>query len=167
MNIVWFNGPSAADMYHIPQCQEIGCNFISDRRSVQHVCVYDREVINRIKPKAGVSYWTRKHCVDQTFALVQTDYKYSCSGTMAVQLAKNLGWDDLYIIGCDWHLTDRSVFDDRYRWRSSPPRKVNNVRIKIIESLGRDMSITHVSDSPPIFAGIKKISKRDFLDSMC
>lgn len=167
MNIVWFNGPSAVNFYHIKPAVEIGCNFISERRAVQHVCVYDGEVINRLKTDSVVQYWTRKNFTTKTFKLVHTDTRYSCSGTMALQLAFNLGLKNVYLLGCDWTHTDRSVFDERYKWRSGLPKKVNNVRIKIVESISAPINLTHVTDRPPIFAGVKTLSSNKFLDIMC
>jgi hypothetical protein len=167
MNIIWFNGPSAADFYHINSGFEIGCNFISDRRRVQHVCVYDGEVMSRLKIKDDVQYWTRKNFTTDVFKLVDTNTKYSCSGTMAVQLALNLELKDVYLLGCDWTHTDRSVFDNLYGWRTTLPKKVNNVRLKIIENIAPEINLIHVTDRPPIFAGVNIMSSRAFLDITC
>ena len=164
---VWFNGPSAVDLYHTPPCFEIGCNFISERRSVDHVCAYDGEVMNRLRVTQGVQYWTRRNYTNDTWRMVDTDYKYSCSGTMALQLAVNLGRRDVYLLGCDWTHTDASVFDEQYEWRKQLPKKVNDVRIKMVERLAPMVGLTHVTDRPPIFAGVGTMSTRNFLDVMC
>lgn len=158
MNIVWFNGPSAAEFYHIPpQSQEIGCNFIEQRRRVDHVCAYDGEVVNRL-PQGH----TRKSMGRPGWQAVMSDISYQCSGTMALVLAVELGWDHLYLVGCDWEITDISVFDQLYTWRPNTPRKLNRPRLSTLAMVAARLRLTAVG-SPRDWPGVNFVSKKDFL----
>ena len=149
MNIVWFNGPSAKVLHTIPLQQlEIGCNFIEKHRPVHHVCAYDRQVLEAIKPKADVQYWTRRVMSQPNFKHVEYKHEIFCSGTLAMSLARQLQLDHVYIIGCDWQHTNASVYDNLYTWRNFQPKKNSIPRRKLLERMHTQMPITVVTDRP-------------------
>ena len=149
MNIVWFNGPSAKPLHNIPlQDVEIGCNFIENNRAVHHVCAYDRQVLQAIKPKTDVRYWTRSVMSQPGFEYVKHKHQIFCSGTLALSLAHYLQLDHIYLLGCDWLETNASVYDHLYTWRNYQPKKNSIPRRKLLEQLHVQMPITVVTDKP-------------------
>jgi len=162
--VVWFNGPSASDLHHIArQPLEIGCNFIEQHRAVDHVCAYDQDVISRLPATTGVSYWTRRNMVTQRFRLVPSEVKYSCSGTMAVRLARHLGARRIYVIGCDWEHTNASIYDSEYSWREHQPRKYTLARRGTMVETARDTELVLITDRGVPYEGVKTVAVRDFL----
>ena len=149
MNIVWFNGPSAKSLHGIPpQALEIGCNFIERHRPVDHVCAYDRQVLEAIRPKQQIQYWTRRAMSHANFRQVEYRHEIFCSGTLALSLARQLELDHTYVIGCDWQHTNASVYDDLYTWRNYQPKKNSIPRGKLLERMHPHMPITMVTDRP-------------------
>lgn len=154
---VWFNGPSVRQFLDIPrQPLEIGCNFIEQHRSVDHVCAYDRPVIDRLTKRGldqRVRYWTRRHYTTEHFKLVPIDdfgFRHGAgfdSGTLALSLALTLGCTEITLLGFDWHLTNDSIYDHRYTWRNGQrPVKFTLAKKNFIEDLGREMRINIVHD---------------------
>jgi len=163
MNIVWFNGPSATDLHHISaQALEIGCNFIEQHRPVHHVCAYDRQVLETIKPQADVQYWTRRVMDHVNFKHVEYQHQIFCSGTLAMSLALQLKLDHVYVIGCDWQQTNASVYDSLYTWRNYQPKKNSIPRGKLLEQLHKKMPITVVTNKPWKMA-VDFINTKNFL----
>lgn len=164
MNIVWFNGPSATDLHHIPPQQlEIGCNFIQQHRPVHHVCAYDQDVITRVKTQPQVCYWTRRQMVREPFRLTPSDVEYSCSGTMALRLAVHLALKEIYVIGCDWEHTNHSLYDSVYTWRRHLPRKFTIARRKTLEATAQTIRVNIVSERNLPYQGIHTCKPADFL----
>ena len=163
--VVWFNGPSACDFYSIPpQSLEIGCNFIERRRPVDHVCAYDGELIRRLVPQSDRGYWTRGAMLSPGWLQVPSDLEPSCSGTLALALAVHLSDQPIYVVGCDWQATDRSVFDAEYTWRPGTPRKVSNPRIKFVHGVMRDRPLRFVHPRPQKGLGFDWIAPGDFYE---
>lgn len=147
MVIVWFNGPSAREFYSIPpQTVEIGCNYILEHRPVHHVCAFDSQCINSIQIEPGIQYWTRGRFTNSTWQRPDLDREYFCSGTLALAVAESLGHQEIYLVGCDWYLTNSSCFDQRYHWRRYLPNKVSRHKQKYLDALSQRISVTIVRD---------------------
>jgi len=163
--VVWFNGPSARDLHHIPRQQlEIGCNFIEQHRVVDHVCCYDLPVMRELTQRGaneGVSYWTRRRFGTKMFQTFDSGIRYRqfqnvngfCSGTLALALAHHLGVRSVFLLGMDWQITNESLYDDRYTWRAFQPNKTSRSKWDFLEVASRVMEITVVHDQPREFAG--------------
>jgi len=173
MNVVFFNGPSVRQFLNMPrQRLEIGCNFIEQHRAVHHVCAYDQQVIQRLNRQLNpnVQYWTRRSFSDGTWRLVPAEMRVGefrhhvgfCSGTLALALAHHMGCDHVYLLGCDWQVTNASVFDDRYHWRQHQPNKTSRHKLKFLHTLGDLMRITVVHDEPRELAGVEWMTVNDF-----
>ena len=148
MNIVWWNGPSQQQWLHIPRQQlEIGCNFIEQHRSVDHVCAFDRQCVDLIAEQAGVQYWTRRRCVGGHFQLLDSVYPYYDSGMMALVLAIESSTEPVYVIGCDWANTNASMYDSQYTWRRHQPAKLNPEKVRAINRMAAKHPIVMVHDN--------------------
>jgi len=111
------------------------------------VCAYDAQVINRTdRFEDGVQYWTRPQLRRHPWLAPEATHQAQCSGTLALVLAHSLGSGPVWLVGCDWGITDHSLFDDRYVWRHGPPRKTNRYKIQLLQRLAREMEITMVHD---------------------
>lgn len=144
---VWFNGPSARALHHIPAAAcEIGCNYILDDRPVHHVCMFDRDVLNQIQIQQGVQYWTRKLHTTQTVHYFTSEVQSLCSGTLALTLALHLGMQEIFLFGFDWCINNDSIYDDQYRFRKRKPSKYNKYKIETINTLAQKMRINVVHD---------------------
>jgi len=164
--VVWFNGPSARELHSIPrQPLEIGCNFIEQHRDVDHVCAYDRQVIDILakRPDPGVQYWTRRAMARGGFNFFDSTHQCWDSGTLAVVLAHHMGMTGIHVVGCDWHHTNDSIFDQSYTWRRHKPKKASLAKYKLLERLHPHMRITIVTDTPWRMA-VDFMSSADFLD---
>jgi hypothetical protein len=100
---------------------------------------------------------------NQHFETVPSSVEYSCSGTMALRLACHLTAEPIYIIGCDWELTNASIYDSAYRWRSHQPRKFTIARRQTLEQSAVQHQITMVTDRNVPYVGIYRIGSQDFL----
>jgi len=146
---VWFNGPSARDLYHVKrQPLEIGCNFIEQHRPVDHVCAYDRPSMEAITQKPDTRYWTRPAMLSTDWVALESPHQSFDSGTLAVVLAQHLGAQQIHIIGCDWQYTNESVFDQAYTWRNYQPKKASLPKQKLLERINLSVPITVVTDRP-------------------
>lgn len=160
--VVWFNGPSARDLHHIAaQHREIGCNYIQTHRSVHHVCAYDRPVMERIALLPPTQYWTRPAMQRPGWRILHSPKEYFCSGTMAIGLARELGYRDVFVVGCDWDQNDISIYDHIYQ-RPRPPRKKSIPRRRYIEQVHRDIGLVFVSDHR-VDMQVDQISHKEFL----
>jgi hypothetical protein len=130
---------------------------------MHHVCAYDRQVMEALKPKKNVQYWTRRVMSHPNFQHVQYKHAIFCSGTLALSLARQLQLDHVYVIGCDWQETNASVYDYLYTWRNFQPKKNSIPRKKLLERMHVDMPITVVTNrSWPMavnFISVKKFLK--------
>ena len=166
--LCWFNGPSARQFWDIdPFPIEIGCNFIEQRRSVQHVCAFDQQCVDLIQAQQHVHYWTRPRCVNGHFRAPETTEPYHDSGTLALRVAHGLA-DHVYVLGCDWGESDGSVFDDQYTWRAHQPGKQSNAKLKIIHTMAKQehKTLTFVHERPKAYFGaeVKWIGPKRFLE---
>ena len=174
--IVWFNGPSVKQFYNIsPHPLEIGCNFILDNRKVHHVCCYDQQVMKLLQkaPLKDVKYWTRrlfKTLLWNTFNSGVTYKHYKnitgfCSGTLALALAVHLGAKKIYLLGCDWSLTNNSVYDKQYVWRRFPPNKTSKDKFQLIELISdlTELVIVH-NTKRELGPNVKWITPEEFAE---
>ena len=158
--VIWFNGPSRKSYLDIEKkYTEFGCNHIRRDRKVDHVCVYDPVTIQFIETEPEVKYWTRNGW-NQSPGFEQVIYSMSNqpqnSGMMAVRCALNLGYKKLYIIGCDWGVTDDSVYEykrkSKLKYTNSQSRLLElwnrqpNIEIVVVRNDGkqRDLRLTHL-----------------------
>ena len=192
-SIVWFNGPSVKQFYNIPpqEC-EIGCNFILDLRKVHHVCCYDKptmDIIDKKEKAKEVTYWTRKifakegqwniiKHIDPHFKQIKDMNLHAkrlkqllrlpnhCSGTLALIVAYMLGAEKLYLLGCDWTITNASVYDEQYKWRRFQPIKHNAEKIALITKLSdlMELTIVHTNHKRPFGPKVKWITPAEFAE---
>lgn len=163
--IVWFNGPSQKELLFIPQQPvEIGCNYITQVRRVDHVVCYDAEVINNIEIEQGIKYHTRSFWA-QPPVWNEIENDYGCginSGLLAIILAKQLTKDNIYVIGCDWGLEKSSVF--KYAHKTNG-RKYSNAMSDVLKELNKTNQIKIVNDRIPDVQ-VPVISKFEFLQTI-
>ena len=164
MNIIWFNGPSQLDLVDRvpPQDQEIGCNMIRERRSVDHVCVYDWQMLDKIT--AGPGLWCRNGITHPRFTQVPYPLRLQPhnSGVLALHLARHLKWDHAHIIGCDWGIDNSSVFD--YGDRNSVLKYTNSQK-HIVEEISATLKLYVVNDNE-VDLRVDRISVRSFLEDV-
>lgn len=162
MNIVWFNGPSQEKLINTlpPQECEIGCNYIQTRRPVHYVCAYDKPVVDSIQIDPSIGYYTIpenahlphwKPIMDPLTSGIN-------SGLLAVILATQLSISPIYIIGCDWGLSEASVFIyDRVSLR-----KYTNSMKRVLNKLANKNPIYVINDHLPD-VDVPVITTLDFL----
>lgn len=147
--IIWFNGPSSRELMHMPKTTtEIGCNHIYRLRPVDHVVCYDWEVLGSI-PQGNYQRWCRngiKHPDFEEITYVMTEQPQQ-SGLLAVHLAIKLRMDKVYILGCDWGITDKSIF--RYDTLHPSPVKYNNNAKRLLKTLSQKINLVVVNRSIP------------------
>lgn len=173
--MVWFNGPSVRQFLDMPrQSLEIGCNFIEQHRDVDHVCAYDRPVIDRLTKRGlnqHVNYWTRRHYSTEHFKMVPIErfgFRHGAgfdSGTLALSLALTFGCESVTLLGFDWHITNDSIYDPKYTWRNGQrPIKFTLAKKKFIEDLGKEIEIKIVHDTVrDKYKNVNWIATRDFM----
>lgn len=165
MNIIWFNGPSQLDLRDRvpPQTHEIGCNHIYLHRPVQHVVCHDWQMMDSI-PTGPYARWIRSGhkrsgWQEVPFPLTQQPHN---SGVLAIHLAIHLKWTEAHIIGCDWGVSNSSVFD--YGLRNSE-RKYTNSQRRVISWARRYIALTSVNDNATDLP-VDHVSVGSFLDSL-
>lgn len=166
MNIVWFNGPSANFLIRtLPQQQiEIGCNFIYLERRVQHVVCYDHQMLDRIEFHPSYRVWCRngtKHpqATEVNYTMRQQPHN---SGVMALRLAINLKLDHVFVLGCDWGITNKSIFD--YDDRNSELKYTNSQK-KLVKQMQDEIDMTFVNANS-IDIACHRISPDTFLNDV-
>lgn len=159
MTIVWFNGPSRNDLINaLPrQKLEIGCNYISDDRKIDYVCVYDRVIKEKLKILPNIKYRTiARNAHLPHWQPVPNSEDAINSGMLAVLLATQISQEPIYIIGCDWGLNEDTVYD----YGRGRMRKYNNHCKKYLDrlSLSHNISIVH-NDKPDVRINIIKTDR--------
>lgn len=149
--IIWFNGPSRDKLINkLPrQPMEIGCNYIESVRPVDVVCAFDVKVVEDIKQNDGVHYFTRPEATVPRWRVV-TDSLTSGgnSGVLACLVAtKFYHPKTIFILGCDWGLTDNSSDDHIYQ--TGPKRKYTNNIKKSISVILKGTDVRIVNDLKP------------------
>lgn len=155
--VVFFNHPLVIEpAQQLPRrfC-EIGCNYFTDLRKVDHICAYDPHTAERITPQPNTTYWTRNGHKRPGWDEVCCPIVYNPqdSGTMAIMLAIQLGHKKIYVFGCGWGEDDRSLFDDRYTHRGVP-KKCNNGKMKLIQRYQKDFKVDICFACRPFHKGL-------------
>ena len=148
--IIWFNGPSRDKLINtLPrQSVEIGCNYIQEVRDVDHVCAFDIKVVEDIKIKSNTQYHTRPEGQFPGWKIIDNAFTSGGnSGLIACCLASMIATDKIYIIGCDWGLTDNSSDDHIYQ--KGPMRKYTNNIKKSMSVILKGMEVWIVNDLEP------------------
>tara|TARA_S200002703_G_scaffold84090_1_gene72481 strand:+ start:8018 stop:8542 length:525 start_codon:yes stop_codon:yes gene_type:complete len=148
--LIWFNGPSRDKFINrLPrQPMEIGCNYIESVRPVDHVCAFDIKVANDIKLRANTQYHTRPQATIPGWNIIHdTRTDGGNSGVLACLVASQLPSEPIYIIGCDWGITDTSSDDHIYQ--TGPKRKYTNNIKKSIGVILEGMEVWIVNDLKP------------------
>ena len=148
--IIWFNGPSRDKLINrLPrQPLEIGCNYIQDVRDVDVVCAFDYKVVEDIKILPHIRYYTRPDAFNANWNKI--DHPYTSggnSGLLACVVASEMPKESIYIIGCDWGLTDNSSDDHIYQ--KGPMRKYTNNIKKSIAVILKNNDVHIVNDLQP------------------
>jgi hypothetical protein len=177
--VVWFNGPSVRQFLDIPrQPLEIGCNFIEQHRAVDHVCAYDRPVIQRLDSEGlnpNVTYWTRRNYQNQSWNTVASNVSHGewrhhtgfCSGTLALTLAIQFGCRKINLLGLDWQRTNHSIYDEQYPWRSFPPTKHNTHKLRFLRHVSEITQLNVIHDQPRDFGfPLLWTSAKEFMDTI-
>jgi hypothetical protein len=149
--IIWFNGPSRDKLINrLPrQPVEIGCNYITDVRDVDVVCAFDIKVVEDIKMLPDVKYYTRPDAFTPSWHKIEDQIvSGGNSGVLACLVAtKFFNPRKIYIIGCDWGLTDDSSDDHIYQ--KGPMRKYTNNIKKSIGVILKGIEVWIVNDLKP------------------
>ena len=139
--IVWFNGPSAKELHKtLPKKYiEFGCNFIRRDRAVDHVCVHDPITKPLIDIEDNVKYWARNGQKDKTFdeVVYPMSEQPENSGMLALYVALKLGFKKIYIIGCDWGITNKSV----YQYKRQSELKYSNSQCRLLERWDKEPGV--------------------------
>ena len=141
---------------------EIGCNHFHTHRQLDHLCVYDWQLFDSI-PDLSCELWCRqgiKHPRFQEVPYVASEQAHN-SGVLALHLASYLGLRRVYVLGCDWGLTHRSIFS--YGARDSELKYTNDQR-KVMMRIAQKISIVVVNDQAPD-VGVPVVSRDEFLGS--
>lgn len=158
--IVWFNGHSQRQFLDLPKRGlEIGCNYIRRVRPVDFVVAYDPDVINKIQKEDNVVYYTRPHyaTAGEWNRIGDDNIQGLNSGCLAVLLATKLSKKTIYIIGCDWGINLKTVFD----YGKGEQRKYNNQQKKFLKQLAQDNEIVVVNDDK-VDVPVEIISSAEF-----
>ena len=161
--IVWFNGPSADELLVTlpPQNLEIGCNYIQFTRPIHMVCAFDIDIVKNIKRDPSIEYYTRPDAQHMGWNILNdTQLNSTNSGLMAVYLAMQKSTEPIYILGCDWGLTDRSIQDAMYG--KGPQRKYTNSIKNKLTTITQGRRCYVVNDRQ-VDVSIPVISKKIFL----
>ena len=127
---------------------EIGCNYIQEVRDVDHVCAFDIKVVEDIKIKSNTQYHTRPEGQFPGWKIIDNAFTSGGnSGLIACCLASMIATDKIYIIGCDWGLTDNSSDDHIYQ--KGPMRKYTNNIKKSMSVILKGMEVWIVNDLEP------------------
>ena len=144
LSIVFFNNPAVIDQAQsLPKKHtEIGCNYFTNIRKVDHICSYDPHTANQIHQIPQVQYWTRNGHRNKLWNEVCCPIVYNPqdSGTLAIMLAIQLGHKDIYILGCGWGKTNQSIFDQYYT-HNKDVQKMNNAKTKLLQRYQKDFKI--------------------------
>jgi len=150
--IIWFNGPSRDKLIDtLPQQKlEIGCNYIEQVRAVDVVCAFDTEVVHSIKTQPARLYYTRPDAQYPNWITVR-DLRIGGgnSGVIACWAAQKMAVanEKIYIIGCDWGLSDNSSDDHIYN-KGTQRKFTNNIK-KTIERLLHGLDVAVVNGATP------------------
>ena len=165
MNIVWFNGPSATFFLHTltKQHLEIGCNYIYRDRAVDHVVVYDWQMLKHIE-SGKHTLWCRNGIQDPRFQQVNYTAREQPhnSGVLALRLAVNLKLDHVFVLGCDWGLTNKSRYD--YDKRNSELKYTNSQK-NLIKRMQDEIDMTFVNANK-IDVDCRQVAPAKFLSSL-
>jgi len=150
--IIWFNGPSRDNLIKtVPkQKLEIGCNYIEQMRAVDVVCAFDIDVVHQIKPQPGRLYYTREQGQHPGWITARDlIIGGGNSGVIACWVAKKMVIpnEKIYIIGCDWGLSDNSSDDHIYN-KGTTRKYTNNIK-KTIERLLHGLDVAVVNGATP------------------
>jgi len=166
ITILWLNGPSRQDLLSAFPLQEneIGCNFIRRDRPVGNVVCFDQGTVkeNNKNIETGVNYYTRDAYQKPPWNVVHQwrSVDPQNSGMMALLLATQISRDPIYILGLDWGITTKSV----YEYPSGPSERKYTLGCKRqLKILSETHKITVVNDGVPD-VDIPVIGKKAFLE---
>jgi hypothetical protein len=123
--LVFFNGPTIAQYWSMPRrITEIGCNFIQQHRPMDHVCCFDHQMKDKIPVTPPTQYWCRNGHRGGGWGEViwNSEETVQNSGMMAIRLAINLKYKNIWVLGCDWGTTTHSVYDHIYHKKKDLPQ---------------------------------------------
>ena len=104
-------------------------------------------------------YYTRPDFAvgDQWLKIGEQPIQGLNSGCLAVLLATKLTYKRIYIVGCDWGLNLKTVFD----YGKGETRKYNNQQKKFIRQLAQEHDIVVVNDEK-VDVPVEIISSAEF-----
>lgn len=153
--VVWWSGVSAVNLIDVlpyNRFTEIGCNFIEQFRSVQHVVAYDKLVIDRLERTANCTYHTQiKWSKNPEWMPIRYQYLKSYihdSGTLAVELASQISDQPIYIVGADWDQNNISLQDPYYTFRDFKPPKMPTQKANWLKVMGEKIVWVHLERQP-------------------
>lgn len=170
--LVFFNGPSVTQFYTLPRkITEIGCNFIQQHRSVDHVCCFDHQMKSKITPTPPTLYYCRNGQRGGGWGEVtwSSHETIQNSGMMAIRLAINLRFQRIWVLGCDWQTTTLSVYDHLYHKDPLLPqapgrKKYTDTQLRQMDEWMEKRGVSVVTDRKALF---KKpiVSVKSFLET--
>lgn len=165
--IVWFNGRSQEPLVRTLPTQsiEIGCNHIERVRPVNAVAAFDIDVVKRLPLNPDTQYFTRVDARIPQWQTVDNQIVSGAnSGILALWVARNcFAVEPVYIIGCDWGISDDSVFDSIYG--QGPRRKyTNHGRRKMSRLMHKRQAYIVHNQQPDV--PLPVISEQQFLDKL-
>ena len=170
--LVWWNGKSALKLHDIvPKgYREFGCNYILNSRDVTDICVYDGEQVAIINDKnhwqPGHNWWCQSKYQQYITQLPPKRWRFKPlkdqgikdTGCMALEIARQEGYKNIHVIGCDWGVSDASIYDVMYannRWHMKVnqhyPGKVTQPKIEYLLRLQTAVNINWVTETPQKF----------------
>ena len=169
MATIIFNSPSVETLLdqRLPG-PVIGCNWMFQRRRLDHCVVFDwqtRDQIDRFRQlHQNTQFWASNGRGLPGWSVVgyPMSEQATNSGTCALWLAHNLGLRSVWVIGCGWGVSDRSLFD--YGTRNSQI-KYSNSQKRLVERLQKPMRITFVTDHTLDVPG-PQITTQQFLEQV-
>ena len=168
MIICWFNGPSQKHLAETLPRQniEIGCNYIERIRPMDAVAAFDIDVVKRLEITDNVKYYTRSDAYSRPPWKVIINHTVSGgnSGLLACWVAANeYPAQPIYIIGCDWGITDASTFNHIYGHRSSRKYTIHSKKKMTFLFQKREAYVVH-NQQPDV--PLPVISEQQFLDKL-
>ena len=115
---------------------------------MDHVCAFDIDVALKLKFRPNTQYHTRPQVALPGWNIINdTKTDGGNSGILACLVATQFPKEPIFIIGCDWGLTDTSSDDSIYN--KGPTRKYTNNIKKSIAYILKDKDVWIVNDSQP------------------
>jgi hypothetical protein len=138
IGIVICNGPSRSQWQKRTTTEiRIGCNHADTDCELDHCVAIDRMTVASIVDRhvQGVTYWTRTSPLELPRGWHELEAPGIDSGSLAVNLAIQLGLTEIYVVGADGIMGGSNDTAFTYAWHKHPPSPIihNRHRRAMIE----------------------------------